>query len=130
MTDPQTLNSVPLPVPITAWALTTPGSHVLHSIYLREEIARMRALEIGLRVTELAEQTATAGAPIVWAVRDAAGAVSLHLQPAVADLYAARLHGTVHPMTELQRDEETAPRVARPKRDPQGELTAGGLMRL
>lgn len=116
--------------PIVAYVLQSRAQHGEPALYLREAIARMRAAELGLTVTIVTEQTSAADAPLCWAVRGADGEISLHLDMTMAELYATRLHGTVHPLAAPQRAEESAPRVARPQRDPQGELTPGGLMRL
>ena len=116
--------------PIRAYAITRGASGAQPLLYLSELAAAQRAEELGLRITVLTPQQSVAEQPIAWAVTCAAGH-SLHADHAAAERYAAAMHATA--ITTLVAEADITDRVPRrrpPERDPKGELTPGGLMRL
>lgn len=118
---------------ITAYAIYRPTSSE-PLLFLRLDQAELRATDTGLAITALVEAPTPGmlGTPaLCWAVRAADGRVSLHTDYPSASVVATALHGTIHPLIEQASAEaEHATRTRRPTRDPQGELTDGGLMRL
>lgn len=123
MTDTATVTHYPL----LAYAVQSHARGLL--LYLSAHTAHLYAAERGLSVIHLEEQTSPNQIVLAWGVRHGAN-LALYTDPAAAERAAVLLHGTVHPLAEPQRAEDSTPMRRAAARDLQGELTPGGLMRL
>lgn len=109
--------------PIVAWAVRQTADYGLVLFLSRDRADEFAAQHMGrVRITLIEDQPSQATPAVAWAVRGPGG-VSLHSDEQRAMRFAVAIHATVRPLIE-HRPHRNQPR------QPQGEMTPGGLIRL